>query len=320
MRSPKQGLATNVLTQSRSEARQNQVHRRCSHGYSAGRRTPLNADPSGRLAGHEMIRSGVLASLIVLLVGAFAAHDALALTCAPRGDHYFFDCSANGCKPLFRAAVQNTHEPCARRMISGWWQPVHWAAFGSWYRVSGCHRHFEIGVIPDGSIPVLLSQLEGRNAVSGVYEFAPAMRRYPGSAHNPETLWVNHDSALARLNRLNESPAVVRGRWEAQVARDVRDVRIRRFAVWAVLPSLAVLLVVSTRSIWAHVSRTSEHPRKGLAFAVGAQLLIFTVGFEALRAWSGLDLIGLLAPITLLLWVGESGAAVWFRTRRRRAA
>jgi hypothetical protein len=156
--------------------------------------------------------------------------------------------------------------------------------------------------------------------VSGVFEFAPALSFYRGRAHNPKTLRGNFETDPLKLNWLSESPDVVRARWEARVALDAREVRARKFAVWAVLPSLVALLIVSARSIWAHVSRTSERSHKAVVFAAGAQLLVFIVGSTALRAWWGLDLIALLAPITLLLWTGELGAAVWFNKRRRSAA
>lgn len=233
-------------------------------------------------------------SAVMLLLGALISNDVSALSCAPLEEIYYFDCSADQCRPLFRASQVPDEEP-----------------------MRPCDRHFEISDVPERLLPLLQGQLEMRpDRASGVFEIVLGEALQQESTDSPGALQEYLAASVIRLERVDESPDVVRANWESRVAQEVRERRTRMIVAWATFVGLLAVLVISARVVWRQISRSGKRSAVASRLAVGAQILVFLASAVAAMALGPFFII-LLAPLTVLLWLAELCAVVWFAVRRR---
>ena len=237
-----------------------------------------------------IIRQTWFAILAVLIL---FPHTASALSCVGVNDRFFLKCSEARCEVSFRAREIPSFGACARRVVVE-------------------------AVAPDTQ-EVLLTRI-GR-VKPGLYEVTLVHRFYSEPPVNASELQGALNAHELRAPRLTVRDLAsdtnfdaLREQWESQSRKDGWALA----GYWGIeLLLLSVALYVTYRATSAYRKRLrTKMPRRFIG-PVLLQFCVFVVGLLSLGSQTGPALVGLIAPVLLLVWLYESVAYLLQRFVRR---
>lgn len=230
------------------------------------------------------------AILAVLFLSPLTAS---ALSCVGVNDRFFLKCSEDRCDVSFRAREIPSFGACARRVVVE-------------------------SVAPDTQ-NVLLTRI-GR-VKPGVYEATLVHRFYsepPVTASELAGAFNAHELRAPRLTvhdlASDTNLDALREQWESQSRKD--DWALAGY--WGIeLLLLFVALYVTYRTTSAYRNRLRTTMHRRFIGPVLLQFCVFFVGLLSLGSQTGPALVGLIAPVLLLVWLYELVAYLLQRFVRR---
>ncbi len=229
----------------------------------------------------------------VLAVLFLFPHTASALSCVGVNDRFFLKCSEDRCEVSVRAREIPSFGACARRVVVE-------------------------SVAPDTQ-NVLLTRI-GR-IKPGVYEVTLVHRFYSEPPVDASELAGAFNAPELRAPRLTVRDLAsdtnfdaLREQWETQSRKD--DWALAGY--WGIEISLLfVAFYVAYRTTSAYRKRLRTKMPRRFVGPVLLQLCVFAVGLLSLGSQTGPALVGLIAPVLLLVWLYELVAYLLHRFVRR---
>lgn len=229
----------------------------------------------------------------ILAVLILFPHTASALSCYGVNDRFFLKCSEDRCEVSFRAREIPSFGACARRVVVE-------------------------AVAPDTQ-DVLLTRI-GR-VKSGLYEVTLVHRFYskpPVNASELQGAFNVHELRAPRLTvrelASDTNFDALREQWESQSRKDGWALA----GYWGIeLLLLFVALYVTYRTTSAYRKRFRTKMSRRFIGPVLLQFCVFIVGLLSLSSQTGPALVGLIAPVLLLVWLYELVAYLLQRFVRR---
>lgn len=233
------------------------------------------------------------AALLFLL--AFLSFSASALSCHGVRDKFFLKCSDQKCEVSFRAREIHSLGACARRFV--------------------------VEPVPTDTEGVILNRI-GEVKRPGNYEVTLVHRFYgepPVSASDLLQSFGAEELRVPRLTVQDLAPDTnldeLREQWVSRSLKEAWSLA----GFWGIeLLLLCAALFVTYRATSTYRTRLSSTPRKSLIGPVLLQLCIFAVGMFSLGSQTWLVLVGLVAPLVLVVLLYE--LALYLLHRFRRAA
>lgn len=240
--------------------------------------------------------SFTLGRWLAFLVLFAASSRVFALSCYGLEDRFFLECEARECQVAFRARDIATGG-CGRRTLVGDTSTDVSAAIAKQYAGSLGPGKFEVK---------LTHRYYGSPPESGV-ELSRALAG--GELRAPR-------SSVARLSEQTQM-SQLRTDWDGRA----RSSLLSHIANWVLEIALLVLgLLATLRTMWTYRRRlTGQVPGRVLSPLAWQFGLFVLAALVLVSSPTGPFLVGLVAPILLLVWVWEAGMFVWLSQRRRRA-
>lgn len=241
-------------------------------------------------AAQVFIRLTRVALLGLLL---FLPCSASALSCHGTSDKFFLKCSDQKCEVSFRAREIHSLGACARRFV--------------------------VEPVPTDTESVILSRI-GEVKRPGIYEVTLIHRFYGEPPVSASDLLKSFGAEKFRVPRLTMQDLAadtnldeLREQW---VSRSLKEAWSTA-GFWGLeLLLLCTALFVTYRTTSTYRTRLRSTPRGRLIGPVLLQLCVFAVGVFSLGSQTGLVLVGLVAPLVLVILLYELASYVLQRFRR----
>lgn len=238
----------------------------------------------------RLMQKAILGMLVCLSLSASA------LSCYGVSDKFFLKCSAQKCEISFRAREIHSLGPCARRFV--------------------------VEPVPTDTESVILSRI-GDVKRPGVYEVTLVHRFYGETLVGASDLLKSFGAEEFRAPRLtvqNLAPDTnldeLREKWASRSLKEAWSLA----GFWGIeLLLLCAALFVTYRTTSTYRTRLRSTPRERLIGPVLLQLGVFFVGVFSLGSQTWLVLVGLVAPLMLVILLYELASYVLLRFVRRTA-
>ncbi len=234
------------------------------------------------------LRRAALLGLLVFL--SFAAN---ALSCYGVSDKFFLKCSDQKCEVSFRAREIHSLGACARRFV--------------------------VEPVPTDTEGVILSRI-GEVKRPGIYEVTLVHRFYgepPVSASDLLKSFGAEEFRVPRLTVQDLAPDTnldeLREQWVSRSLKEAWSLA----GFWGIeLLLFCAALFVTYRTTSIYRTRLRSTPRGRLIGPVLLQLCVFAVGVFSLGSQTWLVLVGLVAPLVLVILLYELASYLLQRFRR----
>ena len=229
---------------------------------------------------------------------------AYSLSCTGLNDYFFVSCAAGSCKAEFR--VREVH------------------------RVGACGRSFVVEEIPEGSIAVLMNQLDRNKTPSepmnGLFQVSLLHRFYshlPSSADELALAFKadHYRAPTFQLQKIEGDTNVqkIRQKWQSEADKGLFSTVVHWVLdIGGFLAALALAFKTTAlyrRRVLAYFARTES--RLNITTLLSLQVVLFIAGAMTMGSMSMLDfvLIIFIVPILIVIWIYEFLIYIVFRFR-----
>lgn len=237
-----------------------------------------------------------IVAIAVLLLCGFSPSSVNALSCYGLNDRFFLRCNSLQCTAEFRAREIGTLGACARRVIVE---------------------------SPTADVQSAVLQRLGDSMPVGIYEVTFVHRYYgtpPVTGTEMVDAFSEHQLRAPRLaiKELDEGTNLeqLRREWVSQEHLGLA----RMVGFWTIeLSVLGAGLAVACLSTFAYRRRLIGVQAGRLLGPIAVQIAVFLVAVASIGSFSVPALVGLVAPILLVIWLYEAIAYAWWWFGRKRA-
>lgn len=222
----------------------------------------------------------------------FFARPGYALSCIGLNDHFYLKCTAGDCKGEFRAKEIHSAGACGRRTV--------------------------VESLPDDYVRVLTNrvrQLSEAEHKDGLVQVTLIHRFYgslPATAEELALSFTKDEFRVPRIQvqKLDESVSIsdVKNGWGDKAKKELMSTVLYQLADWGILISALILVLKTTAnyrcSLLAHFQKEKVKP--SVCKPVVLQAGLFSIAAIFLLSMMDFILVGLVAPLILLLWIFEA--------------
>ena len=234
---------------------------------------------------NEVLRaSRILSRISIFGFLVFLSVAANALSCYPINDKFFLNCTTQKCEVVFRAREMHSFGPCARRLV--------------------------VEEVPTDTESVILSKV-GELKRPGIYEVTVVHRFYGQAPESAQQLSDSFHTDTFRMPRLTVKSLdgttnldVLHEQLERQSSIEYWK-NIGYWAVELLILCVGIFITYWTTSLFRRRLRNPIYGRK--IGPVLVQILAFAISMLALGLPIYLGLVGLLAPVLLIVLLYEGG-------------